>query len=102
MASVPGHPRGWADSACATLTCARSEGACDCLGQQQCGDSRQADVKVLEESFSLQPVIEHSPQIHPEKSDWQRVEVVSGNRRGPQSSQPVTAHANDAGGQKIA
>jgi len=46
-----------------------SQAACDGLSQQKRTNARQANVKILKKRFTLEPVIQHSPQVDSPKCD---------------------------------
>jgi len=72
-----------------------------CLHDQQEADCGQGYVDVFQEGVALEAVVEGSAQEDSGQGEGQRDQVVVGYGGNPEACQPVTDHADQAGGQKI-
>jgi hypothetical protein len=79
----------------------RSEPAPYCLHQQEHSDACQSEVKVPKKNLSAKAMIDRSAKEHAEYRERQGEQIIVGYGGSPESRQPITTHANDAGRQEI-
>src|SRR5215469_8977544 len=71
------------------------------LDQQERADTDKSEIEVFEKDSAVKSVIDHPSPKNAKQCKGQRQHKIAGHFASPESSKPITCHADGAGWQKI-